>query len=200
VPACNPPAPAPHICAEISIPFFEPLTNRDHIDRLLAALSLTAADLDAQCPLAIAKRTSTRLMVGLTSVATLTRIVPNLEALKTLSHDIGADGYFLFVRNSRGQGTADTRLFAPALGIAEDVVSGNAHGMLGAYVVVNRLLPGLDPEAAAEATFVLRGFQGESMKRPGEVEVRVTVVKGVPQSISIGGTGRVLFAAEVALE
>ena len=42
------------------------------------------------------------------------------------------------------------RLFSPVLGIAEDPVSGNAHGMLGAYLVVNGLLPVRErPDAAA---------------------------------------------------
>jgi PhzF family phenazine biosynthesis protein len=107
---------------------------------------------------------------------------------------VGADGYFLFVRDAHGPGTTESRLFSPVLGIAEDPVSGNAHGMLGAYLVAHGLLPVSGGRAR------LRGFQGRSMERPGEVDVEVEASGQAPTRVHISGAARVVFTTEIALD
>ena len=61
----------------------------------------------------------------------------------------------------------ESRMFVPALGIPEDPVSGNAHGMLGVYLVTHGLMTPKDGRV------VFRGRQGMWMRRPGVVEVEV---------------------------
>jgi PhzF family phenazine biosynthesis protein len=133
-------------------------------------------------------------MIGLRSADLLASLQPNLEELKRMTPHVGADGYFLFVRDAHGPGTTESRLFSPVLGIAEDPVSGNAHGMLGAYLVVNGLLP------VTNGRTRLHGFQGRSMDRPGEVEVEVEVSGGQPTRIHISGAARVVFRTDIALD
>ena len=59
--------------------------------------------------------------------------------------------------------STESRMFCPALGIAEDPVSGNAHAMLAAYLAaLGELAPGT-------TSFV--GLQGRHMQRPGQVLV-----------------------------
>ena len=48
----------------------------------------------------------------------------------------------------------ESRMFCPALGIPEDPVSGNAHGMLGVYLVTHGLMTPKDGRV------VFRGQQG----------------------------------------
>jgi PhzF family phenazine biosynthesis protein len=60
-----------------------------------------------------------------------------------------------------------SRLFAPAIGIAEDSVTGNGHGPLGVYVMRHGLAPLVDN------VLEFTGRQGVAMGRPGDVRVRV---------------------------
>jgi len=57
-------------------------------------------------------------------------------------------------------------MFAPAIGISEDPVTGNAHGPRGAYLVHHNLV-----ECGSTYRFV--GQQGEAISRTGQVEVLV---------------------------
>ncbi len=187
-------AAAPTVTVAIPVPHFNPPIDAATRSKLLDILGLDSAALDPKCPLVVTKRTSTRLMIGLRSADALATMQPDLDALKRLTPHIGADGYFVFVRDARGPGTTESRLFSPVLGIPEDPVSGNAHGMLGAYLVVNGLLPVHDGRAR------FRGFQGRAMSRPGEVGVEVITENGAPSKILMSGTARVVFTTQITLD
>jgi PhzF family phenazine biosynthesis protein len=59
-------------------------------------------------------------------------------------------------------------MFAPAIGIAEDPVTGNAAGPLGAYLLhTGRVVPGADERVSFVAGL------SEAMGRPGSVLVEV---------------------------
>ena len=187
-------AAAPHVAVAIPAPQFQPAIDAGNRSRLLDIFGIDTAALDPKCPLLVTKRTSTRLMIGLRSAHLLSSLQPDLEELKRMTPHVGADGFFLFVRNARGPGTTESRLFSPVLGIPEDPVSGNAHGMLGAYLVEHGLLP------VANGRARLRGYQGSSMQRPGEVEVEVEVVGGKAAQITISGGARIVFTTEIVLD
>ena len=187
-------AAAPRVSVAIPAPEFQPAIDADTRARLLDIFGIDTAALDPKCPVVVTKRTSTRLMIGLRSADLLASLQPNLEELKRMTPHVGADGYFLFVRDARGPGTTESRLFSPVLGIPEDPVSGNAHGMLGAYLVAHGLLPATGGRAR------FRGYQGRSMERPGEVDVEVEVQGNEPRRIHISGAARVVFTTEIALD
>lgn len=185
---------APRVSVAIPAPQFQPAIDAGTRTRLLDIFGIDTAALDPKCPVVVTKRTSTRLMIGLRSADLLASLQPNLEELKRMTPHVGADGYFLFVRDAHGPGTTESRLFSPVLGIAEDPVSGNAHGMLGAYLVANGLLP------VANGRARLRGYQGRSMQRAGEVDVEVEVSGGEAMRIHMSGAARVVFTTEIALD
>ena len=85
-------------------------------------------------------------------------------------------------------------MFCPAIGIPEDPVSGNAHGMLGTYLVAHNIVP------ATEGTMRFKGHQGESVQRPGVVDVSVTCTGSVAQSVSISGDAVIWYEAELRVE
>jgi PhzF family phenazine biosynthesis protein len=169
-----------------------PLGERER-SLLLDAMGLSSVALDARCPLSIARRTNTRLMIGLREPEALAALSPDREALKRLSAHLGADSYFAFVRDAHGPATTASRLFCPHHSRPEDPVSGNAHGMLGAYLVSHGLLP----VRAGRASF--SGRQGESLGRPGEVGVEVEGESGHPRRVRITGTARIVYQASVTL-
>jgi PhzF family phenazine biosynthesis protein len=184
----------PTVTVAIPVPNFNQPIDAATRNKLLDILGIDTAALDPKCPLVVTKRTSTRLMIGLRSAELLAALQPDFEELKRLTPHVGADGFFVFVRDAHGPGTSESRLFSPVLGIPEDPVSGNAHGMLGAYLVANGLLPLKDGRAR------LRGYQGQAMERPGEVDVEVETADGAPTRIRMSGTARIVFTTEVTLD
>jgi PhzF family phenazine biosynthesis protein len=165
------------------------------LSAVLEALGLQHSQLDEACPTQIVGTASTRLLIGVQSLHALDTAVPDLPRLKALSAQIGAQGYFLFARTAvRDQCHTTARMFCPALGIDEDPVSGNAHGMLGVYLVKHGLLP----LAAGRAQF--NGAQGDHVKRPGVVGVEIEAdAAGKPTAVSISGQAIVLFEAAMSL-
>jgi PhzF family phenazine biosynthesis protein len=162
------------------------------LDHVLSLLGLAREQLDPACPARIAGTASTRLLLGLRNGQALDAMRPQLTALAALSPQLGAQGYFVFTRASRVAGCAtEARMFCPALGIDEDPVSGNAHAMLGVYLVEHALLE--SQAAAAEFT----GAQGAHVGRPGRVAVTVELQAGKPVSASIAGRAVIVFESEL---
>ena len=85
-------------------------------------------------------------------------------------------------------------MFCPALGIPEDPVSGNAHGMLGHYL----LALGLLEVKAGRAEFT--GAQGHHVGRPGRVTVDVEVGgDGRATAVGIAGSAVIVFQTRITL-
>lgn len=157
---------------------------------VLDALALTAADLDPRCPPMLAGVTGTRLLLGVTDGATLARVRADGPRLAELSRQMGAPGVFLFTLRPALPGVqTEARMFCPALGIAEDPVSGNAHALLGAYLLQRQLLD--QPRFS--------GAQGHHMQRPGRVTVTLELVGGSLQSVGIIGQAVIAFATSAEL-
>jgi len=151
---------------EIRLPR-SPLGRRvegEELAAVCAALGLERSALDEACPPQIAGTGSTRLLIALEHGSSLAALTPDLARLAALSASVGAPGYFVFSRRpAAGDCTHESRMFCPALGIPEDPVSGNAHGMLAVYLDALGLLPDAR----------LRGAQGHHVGRPGRVEVEL---------------------------
>ena len=136
---------------------------------VMDALALASADLDLHCPVKVMGTGSTRLMVGVRGAGAAAAV----EAGCLTAHDaLGAAGRAGVFRVHAGAGAArcarvESRMFCPALGIAEDPVSGNAHGMLGVYLARHGLLGPAGPQVH------FAGAQGHHVNRPGRVEVEL---------------------------
>ena len=84
-------------------------------------------------------------------------------------------------------------MFCPALGIPEDPVSGNAHGLLGAYLANYSLLR-RDGQRAA-----FSGAQGHYVNRPGRVDVELEFRDGALDAVWIIGQAVSIFETELTL-
>ena len=164
---------------------------------LMAALHLDDGDLGPG-PVQIVSTGHSKVMVPLCDRARLDALAPDLAALAALSRTIGCNGYHAFTLADPAPDTlAHARMFAPAIGIAEDPATGNANGPLGAYLVQHRLVPRalLQPG--------LSGWiqQGEAMGRPGRVRVEVAVdpTRLAPTAVRIGGDAVIAFRGEIQL-
>jgi PhzF family phenazine biosynthesis protein len=160
--------------------------------RIAEALKIPATHLHEVMPARIARKGSTRLLVPVADRESLDNIHPNLETLLTLGTEIGADGFFVFAALRDGERlSTESRMFCPALGIAEDPVSGNAHAMLAAY------LWDLGQLGNKPTAFI--GVQGQQMLRPGQVFVRLEVDKGELRAVHIGGSAVIVSEGRLAL-
>ena len=174
-------------------PLGRELNDRERL-AVLDALALASESLDPRIPLRIVGAAGTRLLVGVRGPEPLKHLKPDLTRLTTLSAQLGAAGYFVFALTpDAADHLTESRMFCPALGIAEDPVSGNAHGLLGAYLA--RL--GLLARSGERARFC--GVQGQSLHRPGRVEVELEFTGPDLACVWISGQAVSIFQTEIVL-
>jgi PhzF family phenazine biosynthesis protein len=175
------------------IEFSTPFTGQEY-NSIVAALGLDNEDLDQRCPIQIVSTGHSKVMIGIKSRKKLDSLRPDMIALSKLSTLIGCNGYFVFTFDSEMPGIlTHGRMFAPAIGIAEDPVTGNANGPLGAYLVKHDLVK------HNGSSFSFKGEQGTAIGRSGIVEVQVKIEKGAPEEVKIGGRAVILFQTTIEL-
>ena len=161
---------------------------------VMDALALTSHDLNPQCPVQVVGASSTRLMVGVRGAEQLRQLKPDVSRLTTLSAQLGAQGFFVFtLAPELPEVLTESRMFCPALGIAEDPVSGNAHGMLGVYLASHRLL------GAAAERMQFAGAQGHHVNRPGRVEIELELQDEAVTGVWIVGQATAIFETRISL-
>jgi len=167
----------------------------DHTTKILfAALGLDYSDSDEKCPIQIASTGHSKVMIGIKSREKLNHLTPNYNDLIDLSEQIQCNGYFVFTFDSDHKEILTYgRMFAPAIGIHEDPVTGNAHGPLGGYLVQNRIAN------YKNNLFEFNGRQGEKIDRLGVVHVRVQIENDKPSLIQIKGDAAVIFKTEIEI-
>src|SRR5262249_40112317 len=156
------------------------------------ALAPPSRSADTRNPRRVVGAAGTRLLIGVRGPEPLKQLKPDLARLTTLSAQIGAAGYFVFTLTpSAADHLTESRMFCPALGIAEDPVSGNAHGLLGAYLAHLGILQ----RNAELARFC--GIQGHSLHRPGRVEVELEFNGNDLGGVWISGQAVSIFQTEI---
>jgi len=160
--------------------------------RVAEALRLPATQLHETMPARIARKGSSRLLVPVADPRALDGMAPNFDTLIALGRELGTEGFFAFsLAHSASQRATESRMFCPALGIPEDPVSGNAHGMLAAYLwQIGQLTVG-------STEFI--GHQGRQMNRPGKVRVALELERGSPSAVRIGGRAVIVSEGTLGL-
>ncbi len=164
-------------------------------DRILAGLGLDDKDLNERCPVQVVSTGHAKVMIGIKSRERLNTLAPDFAVLAKLSQVIRCNGYFVFTFDSDTEDILTYgRMFAPAVGVNEDPVTGNAHGPLGAYLIRHGLA-----DAGGGDWFYFQGRQGEAIDRLGTVEVRVKIEKGRPVLVQIAGEAAIVFKTEIEI-
>lgn len=174
-------------------PLGRELNDRERL-AVLDSLALSTGDVDTRCPLRIVGGSGTRLLIGVRSSELVKSLKPDFSRLTTLSAQLGAAGFFVFTMNHGFTGClTESRMFCPALGIPEDPVSGNAHGLLGAYLAEHGLLPHTDGIAK------FTGAQGHHLNRAGRVDVELEFPDGKLDAVWIIGQAVEIFETRMEL-
>ncbi len=160
--------------------------------KLTSALRISVDDLVQTCPVQIASTGHSKVMICIKSREKLNNLAPAYSELAELSKQISCNGFFVFTMDSTDKKIlTHGRMFAPAIGINEDPVTGNANGPLGGYLIQNGIVKPVN------GYFEFTGRQGESIGRTGDIGVRVKVEGGWPVLIQISGVAVVVFRTEI---
>jgi PhzF family phenazine biosynthesis protein len=173
---------------------FGPAVPEERLAPVLDALGISSSSLHPSCPVQVLSKANSRLLIGLQSPDTLASLQPKMDQLVHLTPHVGADGFFVFaLKPGSDPLTTEARMFCPVLGVPEDPVSGNAHGMLGVYLLHHGLLQ----PSGGTASFV--GHQGAYVDRPGQVEVTVAASGKRATGVRVTGDAVIVFEAALPL-
>ncbi|MDF2987491.1 MAG: phenazine biosynthesis protein PhzF family [Eubacterium sp.] len=160
---------------------------------LLSALGIKGNDLLCDCPIQIVSTGHSKVMIGVKNKSTLNNLSPNHQALSRLSKIINCNGYYVFTLDTKEEVLVNGRMFAPAIGINEDPVTGNANGPLGAYLIHHKLV---DNDGLC---FRFIAKQGEAMGRTGLINVEVDIFNDEPSVVRVSGKAVIVFQSELKL-
>ncbi|WP_088186721.1 PhzF family isomerase [Desulfosporosinus sp. FKA] len=176
-----------------NVEFYPPLGRRER-EQILKALEINEEELDKRCPIQIVSTGHSKVIIGIQTKDKLNSLAPNMLALADISKVINCNGYFVFTMDSSEKEIlTHGRMFAPAIGINEDPVTGNANGPLGAYLVEHGLVKHND------SVFSFKAEQGEAIGRSGVVEVTVKLNNGKPKQVKVGGKAVIVFKTEMRI-
>lgn len=168
--------------------------DAERIEEIVDALGIPTNALDERCPVQIVSTGHSKVLVGIRSKETLDSLTPDMVQLERISGRIACNGYFVFTFDSPSPGVlAHGRMFAPAIGIPEDPVTGNANGPLGAYLAVHGL------PVPVDGSFSFRAAQGAALGRPGTVEVTVELEGPSPRLVRVAGRAVIAFQSAIEL-
>ncbi|WP_084010417.1 PhzF family phenazine biosynthesis isomerase [Pseudofrankia sp. DC12] len=153
-------------------------------DAFLAALGLSPDALHPDDEVSVASPGRERLMVPAAGRATLAALRPDQDRLAAASRRHGQLGCFVYVPPSAGQPAA-ARMFAPAIGVPEDVANANSTGCLAAHL----LATGRGPAVTVD--------QGDALGHPSTVRATAArTTRGI--ATRVGGAVHVRRAGRVA--
>ena len=159
------------------------------VNELLSFLKLTNSDIDERYPIILASPAVNRFLIGVNSIHTLQRLSPDFEGLKRLCEQANSIGCFAFaVEDTVSPLQASARMFAPVIGVDEDIINGNSSGCLGAYLLQ---LNGSD-------SLSISIKQGMTHHRPGTVLVYARRADNIIET-QVGGTATIISRSYINL-
>ncbi|WP_110955032.1 PhzF family isomerase [Anaerosinus massiliensis] len=174
---------------------FGAILEGENKQEILSALHLSDTDLLEGYDVQIVSTGHSKVMIGIKSVEMLHDLRPDYDALSKLSNVIQCNGYYVFTIDAQDPDVlVHGRMFAPAIGIHEDPVTGNANGPLGAYLVHHGFVE------HNHSLFRFTAKQGEAIKRAGRIEVEVKIENKEPIEVKIAGHAVILFKSELLLD
>lgn len=165
------------------VPTFGPVLE----DRatLAAMLSLSADDLLDGYPVQAVSSGVPFTYIPLKNMNAIQRASLRRDVWAEVLQDFEAPHVFTFTPETVEAGsTVHSRMFAPAMGIAEDPATGAASGPLGAYLVKYGLVAADENDETVE----IRSEQGYEMGRPSQVSIRVKRQAGAISGVQVGGS------------
>ncbi len=155
-------------------------------------LSLDLADLDPTLPLEVVSCGVPFLYVPIRSLAAMQAMQLRQDVWERVLRDFASAHVFAFTQEVEVAGsTVHSRMFAPAMGVAEDPATGAASGPLGCYLVRHQ-------HAHSSGTVEFISEQGLEMGRPGFIQIVIEHEGADITGVRVGG--RCHFMGEGSIE
>jgi PhzF family phenazine biosynthesis protein len=165
-----------------------------HSKILLTAFGLTETDIYKSAPIQFVDTGHGKVLLCINNLEKLHNLKPDFTRLIEISSVTGYKGFFVFTLESDSPDIlTHGRMFAPAIGINEDPVTGNGNGPVGAYLVKHNLVK------HDGKLHKYKGKQGEAMGRPGIIDVEVTISNNNPVKVRIGGRAITVFKTTIQI-
>lgn len=162
--------------------------------RTISGLGINSNNLIDDLPIQIVSTGHSKVIIPIKSREILDNIRIDERILSEVSHDIQCNGFYVFTFDSQEENVLTSgRMFAPAIGISEDPVTGNANGPLGAYLVEHKQVDVIDD------SFSFRIKQGEIIGRKGYMDVSVFCENKSPRVVKIAGNAKIVFKTAIDL-
>lgn len=174
---------------------FETVIEGVALENIFTAFNISENDLLEDCPVQIVSTGHSKVMIGIKNSELLNQLNPNMDLLTKVSGLINCNGFYVFTMNAPDSDILiHGRMFAPAIGINEDPVTGNANGPLGAYLIHHRLVK------HDNTLFSFKAVQGEAIKRAGIIDVQVKICNQEPEEVRIAGNAVIVFKSDLLLD
>lgn len=170
---------------------FGSVMEQNNLNDIVTALRIQKEDLLEDYPVQIVSTGHSKVMIAIKSRELLNHLQPDYGHLAEISRKISCNGFYVFTVDSDSDILVHGRMFAPAIGIQEDPVTGNANGPLGAYLVHYKKVP------VNGGFFTYRAMQGEAIHRTGTMEVQVKIENSEPREVQISGNAVIVFQNEL---
>ena len=162
----------------MSQPLPEFLDMHEDREAIAEMLSLSVDDLHPKAPCQVVSCGLPFLYVVVNSLNAIQRISFRLDRWQQLLMGTAAEQVFVTTTETEfPQSTVHSRMFAPALGVAEDSATGSASGPLGAYLLRYGLVDSGD----------MISEQGIEMGRPSFIQIQIDMIDDEIIDVVIGG-------------
>ncbi|RXT03817.1 PhzF family phenazine biosynthesis protein [Ammoniphilus sp. CFH 90114] len=171
-----------------------PKIREDFFDIHLIAewVGVSVEDIDSRYPIKCAHTGNWHLLVPIKNQEAIDQASPKLSELEAMNREKNIVTTHLFTFDTKEEGyDLYTRDFAPAVGIAEDPVTGSANGALAGYLVLEGFLN-------RHQAHTLKIAQGHTVGRPGTLEVSISPGDKEPV-IKVGGAAVVTIEGMLTL-
>ncbi|RPI04812.1 MAG: PhzF family phenazine biosynthesis protein [Ignavibacteriae bacterium] len=154
--------------------------------KTLHALGITAQEVMKDLPVV----TESYLYIPVKRLSIIEKLKPDYTVLASELTKLKVQGVCVFSLETKEKYSAvHSRFFAPHYGINEDPVTGSSNGPLGFYLH-KYVLPAGYPVACREMSdggMEFIGEQGDVIKRPGRVKIRLRLKQQTVEDVSIAG-------------
>jgi len=185
--------PAPKITMQQLRPMFGP--RFENATLLASILSLEPEDVMSNVPIEVVSCGVPFLIVPIKTLQAVQSISFQQRLWQQEFAHLTPEILVFTQQTQTAEASVHCRMFAPALGIAEDPATGSANGPLGAYLVHYGLVP------SQSLTVSLLSEQGFEMGRPSLMSITIEHVDQEIRSVRVGGhcvfMGEGVFALDV---
>ncbi len=183
----------PQVWMDMMAPSFE--TPEVSLDKLAAMFGIGKAQIDERNPIQIVSTGIRSLHVPLKAISHFPDLKPLRGKVIDLCREHELATVQLFTLETEDPAAhAHARVFAPAVGVDEDPVTGTASGALGAYLVHNKTVTPTDDSVR------LLVEQGGEIERHGFVNVEIGLEEAEITTVRVGGSAVTVYQGEIRVE